>query len=163
MVATHSESRKICLYRVHIKWDPAQWDQSQTKQTNSVPSFPTPSFQFIHSKVETPSAIFHTQKDSMGDMNDVAHNNTIFCLTHLEIITCPTDGSGNSSTAPYIMGVFSVPVHALDNHHSEQGSSSVIVRWQLDTTAQNLHASFDDVVSKKPKVQIKVFPPVYFL
>lgn len=130
------------------------------KHSNSGHSFPTPSFQFVHSKVETPSTIFNTQRDQIGDMNDIPHpNNSIFCLTHLEIITCPTDSSGSSSTAPYVMGVFSIPIHALDNHNSEQnGSSSVIVRWQLDTTAQNLHASFDDVVSKKPKVQIKVWP-----
>lgn len=161
-MATHSESRKICLYRVHIKWDPAQWDPSQMKQSNSSHSFPTPSFQFVHSKVETPSAIFHKQKNPTGDMNDIGQpSDSVFCLTHLDIITALTDNSGSSTTAPFIMGVFSVPVHALDSHHFQQnGSSSVIVRWQLDTTAQDLHASFDDVVSKKSKIQVKVLPAV---
>lgn len=158
MIATYSESRKICLYRVHIKWDPPQWDPSQMKHPNSGGnSFPTPSLHFVHSKVETPSSILPTQRDPMnGDMNDMGRqNDSIFCLTHLEIITCPTDKPGSSSVVPLIVGVFSVPVHALDGHNP-QGSSSVIVRWQLETAAQDLHSSFDDVVSKKPKIQLKV-------
>ncbi|KAK2754263.1 mediator complex subunit [Arachnomyces sp. PD_36] len=155
MVATYSESWKISLYRVHIKWDPAQWDPSQMKHPNSGHSFPTPSFHLVHSKVETPSSILPTQSDPMGDMNHLGgSNDSLFRLTHLEVIACPTEKHGDSSVVPFVVGVFSVPVHALD-HSQHDGSSSVIVRWQLETAAQNLHSSFDDVVSKKPKVQIK--------
>ena len=156
MVATHSEGQKLCLYRLNIKWDPAQWDPSQMKHANSGISYPTPSLQFVHSKVETPSTIFNTP--GMENINDISQpSNSLFCLTHLKIINNST-AMGGSPGVPYILGVFSTPVHALDEPPQQNGPSSVIVRWQLDTSAQDFHASFDDVVSKKPKVQIKVNP-----
>lgn len=132
-----------------VTWTPPQWDPAQVKQGTS-PSLPTPGLHVFHRKVEMPCEISTTDRD-MGENPDDSspYSNPIYNLTHLEIIPGPSENTANISAVSWVVAVFSSPIHATPDYPVQQGPSSVIVRWQLDTVAQTLHSKFDEVPSKK--------------
>ena len=155
IIATHSVCQKICVYRVQIAWNPPQWDASLPKQSNF---FPVPSFRFVHCNVESPSNIWNTCRNPGENPDEAASStNNLYSLTHLEIISGAVDNPAGSTANPWILAVYSNPLHAIPDHPQQQGSSSIAIRWQIDTAFQTLHPKFDEVVSKKNNnAQIKV-------
>jgi mediator of RNA polymerase II transcription subunit 16 len=150
LIAAHSACQKIYFYRVQINWNPPQWDPSQLKQaTNQVP---VPSFRFMHSKVEAP-CIIPSARENTDDL--AASTNSLYCLTRLDIVLAAHDNSAGV-TNPWIIAVFSAPVHATPDHSQQQSPCSLIVRWQLESAPQVLHPKFDEVTSKKNNAQVKV-------
>jgi len=76
---------------------------------------------------------------------------------HLEIIPGAVDNPAGSTANPWILAVYSNPLAATPHHTGQNGSASIIVRWQLEAASQNLHPKFDEVVSKKNhNAQVKV-------
>ncbi|KAL4893963.1 mediator complex, subunit Med16 [Aspergillus ambiguus] len=152
LVVTHSACQKICYYRVHINWTPAQWDPSQLKQAPN--QIPVPSFRFMHSKVDVPYNIPMNRPPGQNPDNFSSPPNPPYCLTRLDTILATQDNSAGMAANPWVIAVFSVPPH-VSADHPQQGPPSVIVRWQLETAPQILHPKFDEVASKKTNVQIK--------
>ncbi|KAJ5587671.1 Mediator complex subunit Med16 [Penicillium hispanicum] len=153
MIATYSVCRKICLYRVNITWNPAQWDPSQIKQMHQ---FPIPTFHFLHCKIEMPSSLLSVN----GGIEDHADQplpfpNSVYSLTRLEILPGQIDSPAGSTTSPWILAVFSKPLHATSEYPEQQGPPSVIVRWHMESAPQAFHPKFDEVTSKKSNAQAK--------
>lgn len=166
IIATHSLCRRICLYRVLITWDPAHWDPSQNKPGLPPQPFPVPSFRFVHCKVEMPCDVLSTNHN-VGENTD-GFQPYLYNLTRLEIIPGPLEIPAGSAAGPWIVAVFSSPLHAVPDEPGQQGPASVIVRWQLDTAPQALHPKFDEVVSKrntniqaKPKLELRRLEDIY--
>ncbi|KAJ9358238.1 hypothetical protein DTO027B9_2429 [Paecilomyces variotii] len=163
ILATHSACQKISVYRVNITWNPPQWDPNQPKQVSAAAPFPTPTLRFLHSKIETSSGVFDKGRSGLDHSDDLSHSaNSLYCLTRLDIVPGPSESTAGSASGPWIIAVFSSPVHVSEDHHQQQhhqqqqqGASSIIVRWQLETAAQSLHPKFDEVVSKKSNAQTK--------
>ncbi|PGH30262.1 hypothetical protein GX50_06980 [[Emmonsia] crescens] len=169
-IATHSACGKICFYRVQVKWDPPEWDQTPKPGGGPSNVFPTPSFQVLHTKTEILSTVFHPPVHDVDNITGFSPaNGAIYNLTHLEIITAPQVLPGTqSATGPCILAVASMPAQNQHGQPPPSGPSSVLVRWQLDTMAQALHPSFDDVVSKKTasnpksKIAFRRLDDIYF-
>lgn len=154
LIATHSACQKIYFYRVQINWTPPQWDPSQLKQAPN--QFPTPSFRFMHAKVEAPCIFPSANRNRDENTHDLASStNPSYCLTRLDIVLPAHDNSAGLTTNPWIIAVFSIPPHATPDPSQPQSPCSVVVRWQLESTPQVLHPKFDEVMSKKNNVQIK--------
>ncbi|OJD23025.1 hypothetical protein ACJ73_05625 [Blastomyces percursus] len=149
-IATHSACGKVCYYRVQVKWDPPEWDQTIKPGGGSI-AFPTPAFQVLHTKTEILSPVFHPPAHDVDNVTSFSPpNGAIYNLTHLEIITAPQLlPSTQAATGPCVLAVASISPQNQLGQPSPSGPSSVLVRWQLDTMAQALHPSFDDVVSTK--------------
>lgn len=148
---------------MHISWNPPQWDPNQPKQASAATPFPTPALRFLHSKIETSSGVFAANRSGNDNPDDLSHStNSLYCLTRLDIVPGPPDSTAGTAAGPWIVAVFSSPVHPTEDHQQQQqqqqhqqGASSIIVRWQLETAAQSLHPKFDEVVSKKSNMQAK--------
>ncbi|KAL4809606.1 mediator of RNA polymerase II transcription subunit 16 [Aspergillus unguis] len=153
LIATHSACQKISIYRVNIQWNPPQWDPAPQKQ-NSQP-YPIPSFRFVHSKVEVPYDIPSNRGAGENENEQSPPTSSLYSLTSLQIILPASDNSAGSTPNPWIVGVFSISLHAIIPHQQPQVPTSVIVRWQLETGAPSLHPKFDEVPSKKSNVQVK--------
>ncbi|KAJ5098862.1 Mediator complex subunit Med16 [Penicillium argentinense] len=153
LIATYSVCQKICLYRVQINWNPPQWDPTQAKHPNQ---FPIPSFRILHCKIDMPSPVFNVNR---GPDEQVAQSlpfpNTIYSLTRLDVMPGQVDGPQGSTSSPWILAVFSKPLHATPEYADQQGPPSVIARWHLESGNQALHPKFDEVASKKNNVQAK--------
>ncbi|KAK2777293.1 mediator complex subunit [Emmonsiellopsis sp. PD_33] len=167
LIATHSACGKLCIYRVHIKWDPPECDP-KTKPNSA---FPTPSFQVTNIKTETLSTVFHPPGHEVENLTGFSQaNGAIYNLTHLEIIPVSPEGSGTQTPGHCIFVVSSVPVHSQVGQPPPPGPSSVLLRWQLDSTGQTLplHSAFDEVTSKKtdsnpkPKMALRRQEDIYF-
>ncbi|EYE91177.1 mediator of RNA polymerase II transcription subunit 16 [Aspergillus ruber CBS 135680] len=166
IVVTHSVCQKICVYRVHVSWNPPQWDPSSPKQSNL---FPVPSFRFAHGNVETPSGFWNAYRSTGENEEAPLSTNSIYALTHLEIIPGAADNPTGSTANPWILAVYSNPVPATPDHTEQNGSASIIVRWQLEAASQNLHPKFDEVASKKnhnaqakPKMELRRLEDIHF-
>lgn len=119
-------------------------------------AFPTPSFHFIHCKVEIPSHILRTIPQSgENSQNSLPPVSPFYSLTRLEIVPGPVDNPSGSTASPWMIAVFSNSLHPT-NSSGQQTPSSVIVRWQLEVASQTLHPKFDEVPSKKNNPQAKV-------
>lgn len=154
VVATHSACQKLGFYRAQINWTPAQWDQSMLKHGPS--QFPVPSFRFMHAKVETSCSVPSVNRSEGQNPNDAPQSsNSLYCLTHLDIMMAAHDNPSGMTTNPWIVAVFCIPPHAVQDP-SQQLPPSVIVRWQLESPPPVLHPKFDEVTSKKNNVQVKV-------
>ncbi|KAL3480222.1 mediator of RNA polymerase II transcription subunit 16 [Aspergillus californicus] len=153
LIATHSECQKISISRVQIQWNPPQWDPMQQKQTPQ--QNPVPTFRISHAKVEFPYNVPNTNQGDEGpEQSPLA--NSLYCLTSLHMILPASDNSAGSVPNPWIVATFSLPPHVILSHHTHlQVPSSVIVRWQFDTSITTLHSKFDEVASKKSNVQTK--------
>lgn len=116
-----------------------------------------PSFRFAHGNVETPSGFWNAYRNTGENEEAPSSTNFIYALTHLEIIPGAVDNPAGSTANPWILAVYSNPLPATPDHTGQNGSASIIVRWQLEAASQNLHPKFDEVVSKKNhNAQIKV-------
>lgn len=147
MFATYSSCGRLCLYRATIKWEPSQGGPSN--------AFPVPSIQLVHIKSTSPQTAFHSSGASSSNLGTFQSAQTsLFNLTHLEIVT-GFSGTPGSFFPPNIVAVFSAP-SVSPGGQTQDGPSSVIVIWEVDSTTQTLHSSFDDVVSKKSVAQLKV-------
>jgi mediator of RNA polymerase II transcription subunit 16 len=154
LVATHSACQKICLYRVHIAWTPTQYDPGQQKPPAP---WPVPSFRFLHCKVESQCDVPGTNRNAGDNAQGLpSFTNSLHCLTGLDIVLPALDNPAGSTANPWVVAIYSAPLHVTQDHPQQQGPASVIVRWQLDTGPLTLHPKFDDVPSKKNNAQVKV-------
>ncbi|KAJ5329439.1 Mediator complex subunit Med16 [Penicillium brevicompactum] len=152
LLATYSACQKLCLYRVHITWNPPQWEPTQAKQPGQ---YPVPSIRLIHCKVDMPSNILNVNHGLDHSDNSLPFSNTVYSLTRLEIMPGLVDSPAGSSANPWILAIFSKPLHAPHEYPEQLGPSSVIVRWHLESAQQTLHPKFDEVASKKSNAQAK--------
>lgn len=83
-------------------------------------------------------------------------SNTVYSLTRLEIMPGQVESPPGSSANPWILAIFSKPIHAPHEYQEQVGPSSVIVRWHLESAPQILHPKFDEVALKKGNTQAKV-------
>lgn len=157
LVATHSLLEKISLYRIEITWTPSHWDQTQPKQSGAL-AFPVPAFNITHSKTENPGRIFKTNRDEAGNIGEPApYQNSLYQITSLDIIAGQPDHAGSSFSGPWILAIYSSPIQNIghDVRHPPP-PSSIMVRWQLESTALSLHPVFEELVQKKASAQNKV-------
>lgn len=143
----------MCLYRVHITWNPPQWDPSQAKQPSQ---FPVPSIRLIHCKINMPSNILNVNSGLDHSDQAFTFSNTVYSLTRLEIMPGQADSPAGSSANPWILAIFSKPLHAPHEYPEQHGPPSVILRWNLESVPRTLHPKFDEVTSKKGNAQPKV-------
>ncbi|KAJ5880877.1 Mediator of RNA polymerase II transcription subunit 16 [Penicillium subrubescens] len=154
LLATYSVCQKMCLYRVEVSWNPNKWDPAAIRSPNK---WPIPSLRLLHYKIDMPSCIFNVNPGSEEHSDHpLPFPNSVYTLTHLQVIPGQVDSpTGPTTTSPWILGVFSKPLHATPEHPDQQGPLSVIVRWQLDSAQQTFHPKFDEVASKKINAQAK--------
>jgi mediator of RNA polymerase II transcription subunit 16 len=146
LIATHSTSNKLCLYRVGIKWNPLP----ETKQAPQ--QFPIPSFQISHTKIEEPPNTFPHSENELDMLEDSTKDLHHFHLTQLEIIE--SNGEYHKETGPVVIGVF---VSTLNTESSlPRGASTVVARWELTSGPLDLHSSFDEVSAKKSNATANV-------
>lgn len=143
----------MCLYRVHITWNPPQWEPSQAKPPGQ---FPIPTFRLIHCKVDMPSNLLNVNRGPEHTDQSLPFSNSIYSLTRLEIMPGQVDSPAGSTANPWILAVLSKPLHVVHYYPDQQGPPSVIVRWHLESSPQTLHPKFDEVTSKKSNAQAKV-------
>lgn len=157
-MATHSACENISLYRVFISWSPPVWDQNQPRPPTGTHTFPVPTFRIVHNKFENPSRVFtHNKGQTENGEGPPPGLNSLYSLTSLDIVPGPSESTGNTTTGPWVLAVYSSQIHAVGPELSQQGSpASVIARWQLETSTLSLHPVFEEVVSKKATVQAKV-------
>jgi mediator of RNA polymerase II transcription subunit 16 len=155
LLATYSVCQKICLYRVEVSWNPNKWDPVAIRSPNK---WPIPSLRLLHYKIDMPSCILNVNPGSEEHSDQsLPFSNTVYSLTQLQVIPGQVDSpTGPTTTSPWILGVFSKPLHATPEYPDQQGPLSVIVRWQLDSAQQTFHPKFDEVASKKSNAQAKV-------
>ena len=82
--------------------------------------------------------------------------NSVYSLTRLDIMPGQIDSPAGSTASPWILAVFSKPLHATAEYPDQQGPPSVIVRWHLESAPQAFHPKFNEVNSKKNIPQTKV-------
>ncbi|KAJ5140385.1 hypothetical protein N7448_003793 [Penicillium atrosanguineum] len=153
LITTYSVCQKICLYRVHIAWNPPQWDPSQAKHPNQ---FPVPTFRLNHCKIDMPSSIFNVNHSAEQHSDQpMPFPNSVYSLTRLDIMPGQIDSPAGSTASPWILAVFSKPLHATPEYPDQQGPPSVIVRWHLESAPQAFHPKFNEVNSKKNSPQTK--------
>ncbi|KAF3385576.1 Mediator of RNA polymerase II transcription subunit 16 [Penicillium rolfsii] len=154
LLATYSVCQKICLYRVEVSWNPNKWDPAAIRSPNK---WPIPSLRLLHYKIDMPSCILNANPGPEEHSDQpLPFSNSVYSLTHLQVIPGQVDSpTGPTTTSPWILGVFSKPLHATPEYPDQQGPLSVIVRWQLDSAQQTFHPKFDDVASKKSNAQAK--------
>ncbi|CAG8331554.1 unnamed protein product [Penicillium salamii] len=152
LLATYSACQKLCLYRVQVTWNPPQWDPSQAKQPGQ---YPVPSVRLIHCKVDMPSNILNINRGLDHPDLSSQFSNTVYSLTRLEIMPGQVESPPGSSANPWILAIFSKPLHAPHEYQEQVGPSSVIVRWHLESAPQILHPKFDEVALKKGNTQAK--------
>lgn len=143
----------MCLYRVNITWNPPQWEPSQAKQPGQ---FPTPSIRLIHCKVDVPSNILNETPGLEHPDQSLPFSNPVYALTRLEIMPGQVDSPVGSTASPWILAVFSKPLHAPHEYPEQHGPSSIMIRWHLESVPQTLHPKFDEVTAKKNNAQAKV-------
>ncbi|RAL11440.1 mediator of RNA polymerase II transcription subunit 16 [Aspergillus homomorphus CBS 101889] len=156
LVATYSTCQTIRFYRVQIIWNPPQYDPAQQPKQKP-PQFPVPSFRFAHCKVETSCNVPGPVRNN-GDPSDELQQpfpNSLYCLTRLDIILPTSDNAAGSSATPWIVATFSILPQTAPDHPHQQGPSSIIVRWQLESAPLTLHPKFDEVTTKRNSMQIK--------
>ena len=147
LIATYSTYGRLCLYRATIKWESAQGGTNNT--------FPIPNVQLVHIQSTSPQTTFHSSGAPLNSPETFLSDQALlYDLTHLEIVTGSPETPGGSFP-PSVVAVFSSPP-VPSGGQSHDGPSSVIVRWEVGSTSQTLHSSFDDVVSKKSVSQLKV-------
>ncbi|KAJ5946495.1 Mediator complex subunit Med16 [Penicillium verhagenii] len=152
LIATYSACQKICLYRLQISWNPLQWENAPGKQGQ----FPIPSFAFLHCKIDMPSSILDINQGSEEHADHpLPFHNSVYSLTWLEIMPGQIDSPTGSTASPWILAVFSKPLHSTPEYPDQQGPPSVIVRWQLESAPQMFHPKFDEVAPKKMNIQAK--------
>lgn len=155
MLATYSSGGRLCLYRATIKWETSQSESTSKQAPPNTASSLAPSIQLVSIKSEFPRPGPLAQGSEAQNMEVLPPAQTsLFRMTHLEIITGCPDAPGGAFP-PLVLGVFSSPPLSFDGQ-SHDGPSSVLVRWEIGSTSQKLHSSFDDVVSKKQPSQLKV-------
>ncbi|QQK46771.1 Mediator complex, subunit Med16 [Penicillium digitatum] len=152
LLSTYSACQKMCLYRVHISWNPSQWEPAQGKPPGQ---FPVPTFRLIHCKVDMPSNILNINRGADHSDQSLPFLNSVYSLTRLEIMPGQFDSPAGSTANPWILAVLSKPLHAIHDYPEQQGPPSVIVRWHLESASQLLHPKFDEVTSKKSNAQAK--------
>ncbi|CRG85078.1 Mediator of RNA polymerase II transcription subunit 16 [Talaromyces islandicus] len=157
LVATHSLLEKISLYRIDVTWTPPHWDQTQPKQMSGTLAFPVPAFNITHSKTENPGRIFKTNRDETGNLGEPApYQNSLYQITSLDIIAGQPDHAGVSFSGPWILAIYSSPIQDTGHDVRQQAPpSSIIVRWQLESTTLSLHPVFEELVQKKAIAQNK--------
>jgi mediator of RNA polymerase II transcription subunit 16 len=162
LLATYSVCQKICLYRVEVSWTPNKWDPTAIRSPNK---WPIPSLRLLHYKIDMPSSILNVNLGSEEHSDQpLPFPNSVYSLTRLEVIPGQVDSpTGPTTTSPWILGVFSKPLHATPEYPDQQGPLSVIVRWQLDSAQQTFHPKFDEVASKKSNAQAKVRCRFHFI
>lgn len=158
LVATHSFSEKLSLYRIQVMWTPSQWDPAQQRQASGALNFPVPTIHITHCKTEVPGRMFGFDNNQADDSETSATGHSfLYQLTSLEVVSGQSDNTGNTTSAPWILAVYSSPLSSMGHDHQQQEPPpSVMVRWQLETSTLNLHPVFEELVSKKANGQHKV-------
>lgn len=147
LIATYSACGRLCVYSATVKWEHAHGGANNT--------FPVPNIQLAHIQSASPQTTFNSPGASLNSP-EICQSNQVsqYDLTHFEIISGSSETPGGSFP-PSVVAVFSSsPVPP--GGQSPDGPSSVIVRWEIGSTSQTLHSSFDDVVSKKSVTKLKV-------
>ena len=160
-------SHQIRLYRININWNiPA--NQKLIPQSQ-VPS--TASLQISHVKVEDSCFPLGTTegKDishSQNGSSDISRGDISRAqLSHLEMIPpAPQSSKQSEPSHPTIMAVFSYVPTLLGEPQQNTDTFSVIARWELRWTAQNLHPSFDKLGTRRNSVssanEVRSFPKI---
>ncbi|GAM41433.1 hypothetical protein TCE0_042r14550 [Talaromyces pinophilus] len=132
LVATHSLSEKLSLYRVQIMWNPPQWDQAQQRQASGVLPFPVPSIRISHCKTEIPGRVFSFNKDQAEELQNIAPNQSfLYQLTNLELVSGQFDNTGATTSPPWILAVYSSPFNSA-GHDPQQQEPPASVMTKLE-------------------------------
>jgi mediator of RNA polymerase II transcription subunit 16, fungi type len=143
---------------MQITWNPAQWDQAQQRQASGALNFPVPTIRTSHYKTNIPGRMFGLNKDQgESPENSATDQSSLYQLTSLELVSGQSENTGTTPSAPWILAIYSNPLHSTGhNPQQQEPPSSVMVRWQLETSALNLHPVFEELISKKANGQHKV-------
>lgn len=126
-------------------------------QAKQASQFPTPSFRIIYCKIDMPGNSLNVNHGLENHADGpLPFLNPVYSLTHLDIMPSQIDSVGGSTASPWIMAVFSKPMHATPEYPDQQGPPCMIVRWHLEAAPQAFHPKFDEVMSNKSNAQAKV-------
>ncbi|KAH0564742.1 hypothetical protein GP486_001870 [Trichoglossum hirsutum] len=153
LLVIYTTSHQIRLYRININWNiPA--NQKPIPQSQ-VPS--TATLQINHVKVDDfcfPVGPVENKDISQIGQNDISRVEVSRAqLSHLEMVPpAPLPSKHSEPSYPTIMAIFScVPSH-FEESQQNIDTFSVITRWELRSTPQNLHSSFDKLGTRKSNV-----------
>lgn len=86
-------------------------------------------------------------------------SNSVYSLTRLEIMPGQIESPAVSTASPWILAIFSKPLHVTPEYPEQQGPPSLIARWNLESALPASHPKFDEVTSKKSNGNAKVCDP----
>lgn len=141
LLATHTVSGSILVYRVKINWN-AQPGKSAS-----------PTFDISPLKAEDNCCPLGTNFDT-GDatLGPSQKLSLPAKLTHLSFIATGPD-PGPSPSFPTVLAVFChtpAPVPSLmDQTHTQQPPFSIVARWELHSSTYSLHSGFEQLTTKK--------------
>lgn len=163
----------MCVYRLQINWEvaPGSSTTNPPRPGGPPPLLTVPRFAIQHVKTEVLSKMFARLEPGIGtnggsgiDGDGVGNReakggdgpssdaNYSYTLTHLQVM--PTSPGGQTGE-PCVVGIFSLPIHPHEPP-LRAGPMSILMRWRLESTAQTLHPSFNEVPTKKSNVQLRV-------
>ena len=128
LVATHSTSRQLRLYRVKIAWAKQAFVVEHIKTLNNFfPFLPT------------------------GDAHAVGASALLpfVQLSYFEIISPSPGERARDTVRPFLILVYNYVPNQLQESQLQNGSSSLLVKLELDSAASTLHPSFDQLGTKK--------------
>jgi mediator of RNA polymerase II transcription subunit 16 len=146
-MATYDVSRRLHLYIIEVGWNiPQQPGQSPLKV------YEKPELQVT--EVTADDDCHPAMIDSSGLPGGSESKVPVSAqLTHFDFLPItPEEGDGS---VPTIQAIFVTPpnIVAVDQTHPQPSPSSIVAKWEVHQTEQNLlHASLDKVTSKKKSV-----------
>ncbi|KAH0544055.1 hypothetical protein FGG08_001673 [Glutinoglossum americanum] len=155
LLAVHTASHQIRLYRININWN-IPTNQKPIPQSQ-VPS--TATLQISHVKVDDfcfplgPIEGKDVPQSQIGQ-NDISRGDVSRAqLSHLEMIPpAPLPSKHSEPSYPIIMATFSYIPSPFEEPQQNVDTFSVIARWELRSTPQSLHPSFDKLGTRRNSV-----------
>ncbi|KAI1928152.1 Mediator of RNA polymerase II transcription subunit 16 [Ophidiomyces ophidiicola] len=147
VIVTYSAQANLSLYKIQIKWDSVPADLTEQRSLGST-AFQVPYIQAIHIKTEA-FKLVATDNDAQWLEFGYSAINSIFSLTHLEIVSSPLDDSGEAHTETHILAVFSKSLHSFGvRQPSSGGPLSIFTSHSLEPESQSLHSCFDNTLAE---------------
>ncbi|KAI9840028.1 MAG: hypothetical protein M1819_000220 [Sarea resinae] len=147
LLVTHNFSRSLRTYRVQVNWN---LPPGQRHLPISLP-LPTPSLIVHPIRFENHCSPQSGFAGGDGFRNFELVDNPAAQLSFLDFIPASPELNQRESKHPMIMAIFSYAPGPLDLQSSQE-PFSIVSRWELCSSSQNLHQSFDQLASKKNSV-----------
>ena len=152
MIVALTCSREMHVYQATV----AGWQSPpEAKQNPQGQHLPVPSIQVSHMKKESLSGLLRLENSRAENAEGLMHLDPSTChLSHLNVI--PPLGGGPTEERRNLIILAAFCQENMNGAQQFVLPPTVIVRWEIESTVQTLHHSFDEMPSKKGGSQPKV-------